>query len=285
MSLGGSIIVCMTTNTYSQNQDLDPAKLSCALWCTMDIETASRQDGSICELAVIWRDGQGSQLGECETLVRLPPEHHFDPEFSQFHGITSDMTADSPDMSQVMAELGPCLEGVKILAHNSHFEYQHFQGLQESFPRLWVPAEAQFVDTLRISRYTYWQEGRHKLVDVVSRYGIDFDCDKAHRAMYDVQVLDTWFREYASRHHGGDFAGALADYASRPADEGSYEWWKARTPPSPPSEKQVAFVQSLADQGYLSPEEVEAAPHTKPAYSDLIDQAISRRDGGRVMAS
>ena len=261
--------------------NLDPTILAQAAWCVMDMETASKREGSVCEIAVIWRDAQGTKLGEYATLVKLPPGFGFSAQFTQLHGITKKMTADSPDLQAVMAELEPCLRDVRILAHNSDFEIGHLRGAKQEYAGMRIPKQAQFIDTLRMSRYTHPKEQRHKLADLAKRYDIPYSSGEAHRAAHDAQVLDAWFLEYATRHHNGNFTAALADYDRRPATEGSYQWWLSHQPPRPASQNQLRFANDLVAEGYLASHELAATPNNMDAYSKLLDQGIARRDRGQ----
>ena len=262
----------------ARTSNLSPGILNGASWVSLDIETASKKQGSICEIAVVWRDAQGEKLGEYDTLVSLPQGFGFSSEFSQYHGITKKMTNGFPDMQTIMSQLAPCLRQVKILSHNSDFEADHLEALRDVFPGIEIPLRTQYVDTLRISRYTYPKESSHKLGDLAERYGIAYSDSKSHRALHDAKVLDEWFLTYVDNYFDGDCQAALDNYRRRPQTEGSYEWWRDRQPPKEASAKQIGFVESLQNNGYLSDREVNATDRTMGEYSKLIDRGVKRRD-------
>ena len=258
-----------------------PLKTKNAEWCVMDVETASDEWGSICEIAIIWRDQRGKYLDQYETVTSLPPGYVFEQDKTDLHNISEEDTEGYPNMLEVMRYLKSSLEDVKILAQNSEFEYKHLKGLKNPYPKIWVPDESWFLDTLRMSRYTYPREDKHKLENLITRYGIELDSSEQHRALYDAELLDQWFLEFVERHYDGDYEDAFIDYDQRDPQEGTYQWWKQKVPPT---DAQADFVMVLNQQKYLSEEEIDSADYTKWAYSALIETAVDRRSRGVTLA-
>ena len=247
--------------------------------CTVDLETAEEKLGSICEIGVVWFDEAGIPIDEYGELVSLPEGFSFDPDFVKFHGITAEDVAGCRSMGEIMNDLAPKLEGLPILAHNSDFEQSHLDALEQFYPGVRVPDRSQYVDTLRLSRYFEWEEAGHKLSDVCERYGVAYDTGRAHRALYDSQVLGAWFFEFVARHYNNSIEYALAKYFDMEEHVGSYEWWKTKRGQMPPSSKQEKFVLNLLRDVRLSVDEVSSAA-TREQYSMLIEIGLEREKTG-----
>ncbi len=255
-----------------------------AAWCALDLETASEKPGSICEIAVVFYGADGtvlSQNGEFSSLVDLPEGFRFSSEFSKLHGITSADVRGRPQLPEIMQQLRPRLQDIRIVAHNAGFDFKHLAAARQIYPELWVPSSSQFVDTLRISRYSNPSLAKHKLQDFARQYGAKYNPQKAHSALYDAQVLAEAFSRYVQATFAGDFAKAFHKYDSLPAAVGSYKWWKHKKGSHvQPTHRQREYVQALVEQGYLSSQEVASAFNTKKAYSKLIERAQARKTRG-----
>lgn len=245
-------------------------------WCVLDLETAATKQPSVCQIAVIFYDSQGNTTENYSSLVKPPDETRWNREFTEMHGITRARVKNAPSLPEVMEKLRPLLHDKYIVAYNSDFDYGCLEESKSSYYRMmWIPQREQFIDALRISRYTHPREQKHKLFHFVRRQGGTYNHQKAHDALYDCEVLGDAFAKWAFQHHG-DISKAIVAHNSRSSFDGSYEYWQSHTPPS---YRQASYVEHLMNEGWLSHGEVHSAT-SRLDYSNLIDEARERQRKG-----
>lgn len=152
-------------------------------YTAVDIETTGLNPAS-CEIieisAVKVRDGQ-----VVETFSQLvKPVCPVDGFISDLTGITNEMLADQPDISEVYPRFHVFLGDDLILGHNVSFDisFLNAANLALGGPGLLC----DYVDTLRVSRRLFPEMPHHRLSDLVCRCGIQND--QEHRALSDAMA-------------------------------------------------------------------------------------------------
>lgn len=85
----------------------------------IDVETATRYPNSLCQISLILVSDPPISL--FTTLVQ-PPENRFDDFIIGIHGITPEMTKNSPTLEKVWPIILDQLSGAKLIAHNASFD-------------------------------------------------------------------------------------------------------------------------------------------------------------------
>ena len=86
----------------------------------LDLETATWSKSSICEIGIaIVKD---SKVVETKSWLVRPYRNRYDSFNISIHGITPEMTKDSPSFKEVWREVQPYLENQVVVAHNTAFD-------------------------------------------------------------------------------------------------------------------------------------------------------------------
>ncbi len=86
----------------------------------IDFETATRRADSACSIGIVaLKDGI---IVERYYSLICPPENAFDPVNISIHGITPEMTAESPAFPDLWPEIARFFDGNTIVAHNAGFD-------------------------------------------------------------------------------------------------------------------------------------------------------------------
>ncbi|VEU60014.1 DNA polymerase III polC-type [Mycoplasmopsis fermentans] len=107
-------------------------------------------------------------------------------------GITNAMIEKSGlELKEALQKIYNDLNGKIALAHNARFDFnflkEKFRQAKIEFPNVTV------IDTLIVSRIVFPQNKKHKLEDVATRVGVEYDPTVAHRGDYDAKVLaEVW---------------------------------------------------------------------------------------------
>lgn len=129
----------------------DPTQLASLNFSVLDVETATPQRHSICQIAICTvRDGQ--ILGTKSWYVR-PPNNEYNDFNRRIHHISPKQTADAPDFAELWQdELKGYLDGELILAHNAAFDIDCLQKVLAYYdipqPILWFGCTVQFFRAL-----------------------------------------------------------------------------------------------------------------------------------------
>lgn len=157
-------------------------------YCVIDTETTglSPDWDHLIEVAAVRFSG-GKEAARFSSLIQ-PPRNWagaFVDEFiADLTGITNEMLETAPQPTEVLSELASFIGETTVVGHYVIFDI-HF--LYDSFVRyLGRPFPNDYVDTLRFSRKLHPEISRHRLADVVKKYGIVHN--GAHRALGDVEA-------------------------------------------------------------------------------------------------
>jgi DNA polymerase-3 subunit epsilon len=149
----------------------------------VDIETngLNWQRGKVIEVAAI-RVENGQIVNKFHTL--LDPQSELPQFISSLTGITPGDLKKAPTFGQIADELNEVLAGAIFVAHNVRFDYSFLKQEFKRDGRNFLPKQ---LCTVKLSRYLYPHERRHKLEDVINRHGFKFA--NRHRAYDDAMVL------------------------------------------------------------------------------------------------
>ena len=146
-----------------------------------DTETTGLgKDAGIVEISWVETDENFNEAGRHYSLIN--PEKPIQPGAMGAHGITEAMVANSPTISEFMAEAGYPLDvdGGVLVAHNAAFDIVHFAP--------WM-RDPLTLCTLKAARVIYPEADNHKLTTLKYYLGLEGCHDRAHSADEDVNVL------------------------------------------------------------------------------------------------
>ena len=87
----------------------------------IDFETAQPDGAAICQIGMV-RVENGIISNTLNILVQ-PPENYYAPFFTEIHGISAEMTNNSPLFNEVWMQLEPFIKNQNVVAHNLSFDY------------------------------------------------------------------------------------------------------------------------------------------------------------------
>ncbi len=147
----------------------------------LDVETANRFRGSICEIGLV-RFNERGVVSTYETLVK-PWSEFGDFYFSFIHGIKESDVAASPRIDEIWADIWNFIGDTPVIAHNASFDLGALFDVS-GFIGLPIPPTTYWC-TLVASRKLMTLPS-HKLVDLAEHFQIQQH--SAHRAADDARV-------------------------------------------------------------------------------------------------
>ena len=209
-------------------------------FAAIDVETAAKQAGSICQVGAIVFDAAGRPVegGRREMLVR-PPGNRYSPDFSKYHGIKPADTEDAPTWADAAAAIVEIVQGLPLVTHKAEYESEQFAAAEGTPPEL---LSVSFYCSLRLSRYVDYREGKHTLEECARRYGLRRTGKKG--ALSDALLAGSLWVKLAAK-KGWGVPDSFAEMDALPAEVGSWEWLGERLPPS---ERQIDFLVSLIEE-------------------------------------
>lgn len=155
-----------------------------------DTETSGKYplSAEICEIAAVkWRGGEVVET--FETLIK--PSKEMGAEVIAIHGITNEMVADAPAMSEKIADFHRFIEGGVVVAHHSPFDIG-FVTHEFEKAGLTLPSEPALCSSL-LSRKLFPESQNHRLQTLIKFFGLPQGT--AHRALDDTKAcLDVALR-------------------------------------------------------------------------------------------
>ena len=135
----------------------------------------------VCEVAAVrWRDGQ--IIDQFQSLVK--PKQVMSDFIIGIHGITNEMVASAPAMSEVLPKFKEYVGSSILVGHHSAFDIGFlafdFERLGISFPK------GKVLCSSLLSRVLIPETPNHKLQTLVQHFGIDGGT--AHRALDDAKA-------------------------------------------------------------------------------------------------
>ena len=158
-----------------------------------DIETTGLSSASddIIEIgAVILRGGEPA-----ETFSEyVNPGRHIPSNITELTGISDEMVADAPPISEVLPKFFEFCGQRPLIAHNANFDTGF---IRVAASRLRLSFDNPYIDTLGMSRYVNPELKNHKLDTLVDYY--ELGGFEHHRAFEDARVTALVFMKMANR--------------------------------------------------------------------------------------
>lgn len=151
----------------------------------LDIETTgfSPDFDEIIELAAVRYAGR-AEVDRFESLVR--PENKIDPYITTLTGITNEMVADAPRISEILPQFIDFIGDAIIVGHNVGFDINFLYDNSERIG--YVPVLNDYVNTMRLSR-RLCPGLEHHTLDVLAEH-LGVRPQNRHRALGDC--MTTW---------------------------------------------------------------------------------------------
>ena len=167
-----------------------PVDLDQTDYVMFDLETtglSSRYD-RIVEFGGV-RVRQGHIVDRLSLLIS-PEEVSMQAQAQAVTGITNEMLKDAPTFHQVYKTIKAFLHDAILISHNAPFDIGF---LQAAFERENDSIKQPVIDTLTLSRFLFPDAHSHRLGALAKRLHLAYEDDKAHRAIYDAEILiDIW---------------------------------------------------------------------------------------------
>ncbi len=184
MIYGGELYMIDETIAHIMN----PANVSLkdTDYVVFDLETtglSSRYD-RIIEIGAI-RIKKGEVVDRLSLLIH-PKDVDISATASEVSGITMAMLKGQPTFEDVKTKIQSFFANAIVVSHNAPFDMGF---MVAAFTRLGVTFQPPVIDTLTLSRYLYPEANSHRLGALAKRLDVPFEEDKAHRAIYDAEVL------------------------------------------------------------------------------------------------
>ena len=152
-------------------------------FAAIDFETANECRCSVCSVGVVVvRNGE--VVDSFYSLIHPEPEYY--QWFCQrVHGLSEEDTADAPLFPEVWAKIGPMIEGLPLVAHNSTFDEGCLKAVFKVY-RMDYP-DYTFHDTLAASRRHFGARlPNHQLHTVAAACG--YNLKAHHHALADAEA-------------------------------------------------------------------------------------------------
>ena len=157
-------------------------------FCALDLETTGTNPffHKIVEVGIV-RFTLDTELDTYSTLIN--PETSIPEDVTIIHGITDNMVADSPYISDILQEVKDFMNGSLMVAHNPSFDLGFLDWVYRQHGS--EPPRLLAVDTVRMARRTFPYLENHKLETIKNYFNFD---GQSHRALSDALCCMKIFR-------------------------------------------------------------------------------------------
>ena len=146
----------------------------------LDLETATYLRSSICEIGLAFV--KNGKVVDSKSWLVQPQQNLYDDFNIYIHGITPEMTENSPSFQAVWDEVKQIVKGKTIVSHNTSFD---MYALKDAFDLYGIAYPVfDYYCSLRISRKAFPGLYSYSLPDVCNAIGIEFN--QHHRAKGDA---------------------------------------------------------------------------------------------------
>ncbi len=194
-------------------------------FAVIDLETTgiSPDDERIVEVAVVVLGPDGRETGSFSTLV----DPGCDPGPTFVHRITPEMLVGAPSFAAIQPFLAETLSGRVLVGHNvDNFDLAFLRAeCVRAGGAALVPADVATVDTLCVAQSLLQLQGKARLVDCCTHFGLSWD--DHHSAMGDARVTAALFRSMRAQ-LGDDALGIPARLSAASTTE-----WPGASPVPP----------------------------------------------------
>ena len=256
----------------------------------VDVETATRLPGSICQIGVAVG---GAEIKSRAWLVR-PPGNRFIDEFVEIHHLDAAACADAPEFIEVWPQVSDMIDGCVPISHNAIFDDGQINAAlrRAGSDEMFGPSAC----TLRMAHLVWFdRQQRFTLSSLCEDWGIPLG-EGAHDASYDavatLHLAELLLEEWGNSGRGDlwDLIDESDDGAEERSEEIRDRLFKISGSVEPVTVRQAEYLASLAEQRWLDPEEVLSAADNKYLASRAIDllrsgDALDRSDLQEALAS
>jgi|SRR5574344_2573473 DNA polymerase-3 subunit epsilon len=152
-------------------------------FAAIDFETANECLSSVCSVGVVVVRN-GILVDKYYSLIHPEPDY-FCWYCQRVHGLCDEDTCDAPVFSEVWAEIEPRIEGLPLVAHNSHFDESCLKAVFDVYQMDYPDYE--FFDTLAASRKYFGHTlENHQLHTVAAACG--YCLENHHHALADAEA-------------------------------------------------------------------------------------------------
>lgn len=175
-------------------------------YVVLDIETTGLDPDydSIIEIAATTYLSD-KQVRSFSTLIK--PPFTVSEFITDLTGITNEMLADAPTISDVFSDFLEFLGDNIIVGHNVNFDINFLY--DASLKVVGSPISNNFVDTMRLSRRMFPNEAHNRLSDLITRFGIGSTV--SHRAASDVEQTHACYMHLKSLYQTPEYSEAFTD--------------------------------------------------------------------------
>lgn len=149
-------------------------------FAVVDIEGNGETPQEIIELAIFHISAGELMPRHDEWLVR--PRKPVTAQATAFHGISNEMVADQPSLSDVVGQVSAALSAKIVIGHNVHLDVELLRRAISN----WHPVLV--LDTLKLARAVHPSARSYALSSLVSERQIDVRLSTFHRASGDARA-------------------------------------------------------------------------------------------------
>lgn len=158
----------------------------------LDVETANRRRGSICQIGMVLFDEDGP-VDEFETLIN--PRDIFSPGNVRVHGIRAGDVTHAPTFAEAARDIFPRIDEMTVVAHNAPFDRSCLREAA-AYTGLRLPW-CRWLCSARVARRMFRGELERFNLNVVAHHlGIRF---KHHDALDDARTCGEIVRQSCMR--------------------------------------------------------------------------------------
>ena len=167
-------------------------------YVVFDIETTGLkpQECKITEIGAI-KIENGVICDKFSQLIN--PGVHIPQNITELTGISDEMVADKPDITEVLPKFLAFCDGCAVVAHNAGFDCGF---IRYNAAQLELKFDNRIIDTLQLSRELFPDEKKHSLDVVSKRLGVSLE--NHHRAVDDATATAEIFLKFAEIVHSAD---------------------------------------------------------------------------------
>ncbi len=167
-----------------------PIILNNATYVVFDLETTglSARYNDIIEFGAVLVD-HGLITKRIDILINPGPGKKIPDHITNITKITDEMLANKPLLDEVLPEILEFVGDHILVSHNAEFDLGFLNANLKS--RGLAPLSNPTIDTLALSRYLFPESRGHRLGVLARNLEVLYDEDKAHRADFDAEVLNS----------------------------------------------------------------------------------------------
>jgi len=207
-------------------------------WYALDLETATKTRGSICEVGVVEFNGKKPTGNTFHSMIR-PPGNIYDPEIQTHYDRHSTETA--PEWADIAGRVGEVVGACPLVAHYAVFDVAHMEA-QHKISGAWRPEGPVFC-SLRLARWAEPSLRSHRLEALVKHHNLT-PLGELHTALADAHASGQVFVRYTAGRKVGDVMREMAADSS----SGTLPWlFKTRDTlnPEPATSRQADYISDL----------------------------------------